>query len=1311
MAASPGSSARSAIPVALHRHQGPDGLRPGPFEWPATALFVDITGFTSLTESLAAHGPLGLEELRTLLNGYFAPLSEIVRDLGGSIVRFEGDAVTAVFDGSDTEIDNNSGRSAGARRAAACALALQRLTTEQATFLSTAGPVVIQTRIGVASGTAVSVLADKQRRLQPIFGGPAIAGAAAAEGRARPGQVVIDATTDRLLAGGATIERIDDDHRLLLDLREPMPSGSPVDPPAIDPARIVHPRVLSRLGLTSRLVDEYRPVSVVFAGVGDGAGRPLTVQALGVEVARIAPIVHDLDGEILTVIAGDKGTSTLIAFGAPTAIDRSAQRAVDAAAALAATIPSRVGIATGPMFCGMIGGPSRAEYTVIGDTANTAARLMQAAAPGEILVDEATMIQVDRNDAFGPVRRLEVKGKLDVVVCAPLTSSAGGTDRLVTSARLIDRDDERARLQRARRRAATGRGRSILLRGPAGVGKSRLIHHLLGHLRPQLPAHTPAGAAGDHDAEPARVLAARFSPVDRSTPYGGLQPLFRAAIGLAPEVAPSAREAAAGLTHLLPDVAQDRISLIEPLVGVSIDVGPIDGGPTHAGRSIDQPGSEHGSDLTRALAVDLLAAAADRPTVLAVDDVHRADRESIELLDQLNRIVPSLPMLAVYGCRDDATVQTDEIIDIGVLAEDDAVALGAELVGSDDALGLVGFAGGNPLALELAATEWGRSPGEGGGSLATLALARIDALPADHRDWFRRASAFVNGFDRETADDVLGPGSLDELVAAGLLEASLSDDSTIYTTRHGFLREAVYETLLPGQRGSLHHQIGDRLEAARRPADVFELAYHFGRTENVEKQRRYFGAAVDAAERAFSFALAAEWGERLVDVAASEQVPALRLRLGRWYTLLGRTDDAERTLRAATAGDDAVRSQALTWLARLSSRAGLGDAAERLLDEAERLAQRSGDLDAIVHRTTVAAEVAQTGANRDDMVAAAQRLLDLAGDDALTAARAHHALGTAAMMFDGDMATARDRLDRAIDLAAERGDLVLQSEIRSDLAGTYYFENRLDVALEQLARAGNDAESIGYRRGVAAMAGNEALIRNRLGDVDGALALMALSADRLLEVGDHAWTLTKIPIPAQAFLLRGDPDAAQHLLVEAVDLSTLADQSQTEAYASHHLARVLLARRSFDEAAAANRRAAEVAERIGYGQIGADIAVLDVRLLAARGDVTAALAGLDRLAGDAGPPLMAQIEYERWRVDPTPERATTATEAYQLLHAATPTAQTARRLTAITGVTHDAPPVAANERQGPAPTVGFFGGVLATVRREMERLRTETTRA
>ena len=99
MVSSPGSAAAmSSIPGALHRHRGPEGPIVGPLTWPTAALFVDISGFTTLTEALAVHGSTGLEQLRTLLNSYFAPLSNIVRGLGGSIVRFEGDAVTAVFD-------------------------------------------------------------------------------------------------------------------------------------------------------------------------------------------------------------------------------------------------------------------------------------------------------------------------------------------------------------------------------------------------------------------------------------------------------------------------------------------------------------------------------------------------------------------------------------------------------------------------------------------------------------------------------------------------------------------------------------------------------------------------------------------------------------------------------------------------------------------------------------------------------------------------------------------------------------------------------------------------------------------------------------------------------------------------------------------------------------------------------------------------------------------------------------------------------------------------------------------------------------
>src|SRR5882672_8718356 len=83
-------------------------------------LFADISGFTALTEKLAGHGAVGMEELSQVISAYFGCLVDVIVDHGGDIVKFAGDALLALWPASADEP-----LAVATRRATQCALAIQ----------------------------------------------------------------------------------------------------------------------------------------------------------------------------------------------------------------------------------------------------------------------------------------------------------------------------------------------------------------------------------------------------------------------------------------------------------------------------------------------------------------------------------------------------------------------------------------------------------------------------------------------------------------------------------------------------------------------------------------------------------------------------------------------------------------------------------------------------------------------------------------------------------------------------------------------------------------------------------------------------------------------------------------------------------------------------------------------------------------------------------------------------------------------------------------------------------------------------------
>ena len=221
------------------------------------------------------------------------------------------------------------------------------------------------------------------------------------------------------------------------------------------------------------------------------------------------------------------GDAVMAVFGAPVAHEDDPQRAVDAALDMlerAATLSRQwerrlgqpvtlhIGLHTGPVVAGSLGGGTEAAYAVTGDTVNTTARLLSAAEPGTILVSEATYRLAQHSFAFESAGTVTAKGKTEPIVVHRVLGalaepgSARGLAALGLAAPLVGRDDELAQLMAAFAAMREGRAQVVSVVGEAGTGKSRLIAELFARLAPTPTAASPAPPCA---ARPARRWASR----------------------------------------------------------------------------------------------------------------------------------------------------------------------------------------------------------------------------------------------------------------------------------------------------------------------------------------------------------------------------------------------------------------------------------------------------------------------------------------------------------------------------------------------------------------------------------------------------------------------------------------------------------------------------------------------------------------------------------------------------------------------------------------------------------------------------------
>ncbi len=422
------ASETAVVYLPMDRRQALAAGRELPSRARGAALFADVSGFTPLTEALAAEmgGQRGAEELVRQLNRVFDALVAEVHAFRGSVIGFSGDAMTCWFD----ETNDGADIPPAAQRALACALAMQEAIRPFASLTSGGQTISIDIKAAVAGGSVRRFLpGDPGTHVLEALAGQVLDAVALGEHLARPGEVIATVT----LAGslGDSLQRGEergDEERFVVAeaMLVPVPRTPWPDlaPEAISSERArpwLLPTVFEHVRAgQSDFLSQLRPATALFMHFGgiDYDGDEEAGDRLHTFVSWAERKLLDHDGQLLDLVIGDKGSYLYAVFGAPVALEEDAARAVAAALALQ-QLPdaldfitdTRIGLTRGLMRSGAYGSSTRRTYSALGDATNTAARLMMAAAENDILVDDAVAAEARSEFEFEALPPIEVKGK------------------------------------------------------------------------------------------------------------------------------------------------------------------------------------------------------------------------------------------------------------------------------------------------------------------------------------------------------------------------------------------------------------------------------------------------------------------------------------------------------------------------------------------------------------------------------------------------------------------------------------------------------------------------------------------------------------------------------------------------------------------------------------------------------------------------------------------------------------------------------------------------------------------------------------
>ena len=1069
--------------------------RPDGRWWTAdgTVVFVDISGFTKLSERLARKGREGSEQITDAIGKSFESILAVAYDNGASLLKFGGDALLLWF--QDT---------GHATRACRAAVLMRRVLRDVGRIEVPGAKVTLRMSQGVHSGL-FHFFAVGATHFEMLPTGPAWSRVVEMEHAATAGEILISTETVALLPARCLGKPKGPG---VLLAREPAGAAEklPLVPrPKISPEmleRCLPPAVRAHV-LAGGGTSEHRPVTIAFLRYeGMDAliaqrGPDAAADALQRLVAAVDSAADEFGVALLASDVDADGGKLILTAGAPTVTGDDEERMLLALRRIVdagVPVPLRIGVNRGAIFAGDIGPFYRRTYTVMGDAVNLAARLMAKAAPGHIY---ATADVLDRSNTLFATTALEpfmVKGKAQPIQAWAVGPATGSRTRQARLERLplTGRDAEFARLREALAGARAGSGRLVEVVGEAGIGKSRLLDAIR------------------EDATGFRSLHAVCEAYTASTPYAVWQELLREASGFGRDDTDDAVEqrlratVESAASHLLPWL---------PLIGIAFG---LDLPPTP---EVEMLAEKNRRPKLHESVEAFLVATLPGPLLIVLENAHHMDPASGELAAHVARIAGTHPWLVCVARRAGGdAVAADAAaalrIELGPLAEAHARRL-TQIAAEDNPL--------PPHVLDLVATRSGGNPqflrdllrvaiesGGAGGlpdSAEAATMARIDALRPEDRSVVRRAAVFGLTFhprmlawlDAEGSTTAPDPGTWKRL--SELFE---EEDDGYLRFRRSLLRDAAYEGLPYKLRRQLHGAVATHMERelAQPDEEADLLSLHYLVAGEHRAAWRYATIAAKNAQGDFAFVEAArmyaralEAGRRLHDVPQRELASVHESLADCWYRVgeFPKAVDGYTAARRLAAGDPLQASELLLKRSKLEEK--LGHYAQAL-----RWAARAGKAVEGLDGGEPAKQAARSSAWYANVLQAEGRSADAMrwADRAIREAEAAddpEALGAACFVMGWAYGVlgkegAEPYLQRALDAYRRSGNLLRQAALLSNLGVICQWEGRWDEALSYYERGRAESVKLGNMFDAALARMNVAEILSDRGELDEAQALL-----------------------------------------------------------------------------------------------------------------------------------------------------------------------------------------------------------------------------
>ncbi len=680
------------------------------------------------------------------------------------------------------------------------------------------------------------------------------------------------------------------------DLRAPKETA-PIDyakPQSYTPKHLVDKILTTR----SSIEGERKLVTVMFADVANytSVSEKLDPEEVHQMMDGAFKILMDEIHKYEGTINQFTGDGVMALFGAPVAHEDHAQRACYAALSIQKALGAygdkiekdtrvafkmRIGLNSGPVIVGAIGDDLRMDYTAVGDTTNLGSRMESLARPGTVLLSKHTRRLVKDYFDLRSLGQMEVKGKKEPQEAFELIEASKVITRIGASVakgltRFVGRKSSMATLLDTFDKVKSGSGQVVGLLGEAGVGKSRLLLEMRNML-PQGEYHYLEGRCLQYGGSMA------YLPVlDILRSYFDIKEGDREFL-----IKKKMEEKILDLDEKLKGV----IPPFQSLLSLKVD---------NEGFSKLEP-KEKREKTFEALRDLMIRVSQENPLVLTVEDLHWIDKTSEEFLGYLTGWLPNTPIMLLLLYRPEythpwgsksyytkigldqlGTESSSELVK-AILEEGEAAPELTQLI--------LNRAAGNPLFME----EFTHTLLENGSierrdekyvlsgkasdiqvpdTIQGIIAARLDRLEENlkrtmqvasviGRDFAFRILQTITGMREELKSYLLNLQGL-EFIYEKRLFPELE-----YIFKHALTQEVAYNSLLLKRRKEIHARIGRAIEElyAERLEEFYEmLAYHYSRSDSLEKACRYSRLSGEKAGANYSYREACDFYKGALDL-------------------------------------------------------------------------------------------------------------------------------------------------------------------------------------------------------------------------------------------------------------------------------------------------------------------------------------------------------------------------------------------------------------------------------------------------------------